>query len=525
MTATLQLSRDTHVYIGLGAATGALGAAGYRPNATLWKLPVLDGFSFSQATATTEVTLNEMQDSTGASNRGRALFTDALEPAEWSFSTYARPVLVPGTPAAQTAVEEILWAMFFGAKSWDAANKEWDIGALADKVVTDRGTTNQTTMKLGSQDSDRAELGTFDLYFVLGGCTPGADEEYYSEANGQTIYKLAGCVVNSAGVDFDIDGITTLNWSGFGATVSQLDATETIDFKTTSTGTLGRTGVTSTTNFLRNRIASLSVVPVTQNIDGASTGFASGAIQTYSVSPTALGGTPVPGSYTTKVSATGVTITGSGALAEFAIKVNTDGSYTVNLTAAGNGFASGDVITINAATGLTNSTGAVVAAGTGNIVVTVGTAAAAGDDFQASYNLILTGGSINMENNITFLTPEELCRVNTPIGHITGSRTVSGSFTCYLNDDASGADNKSAAFFRDLASATHKTRNEFALAFTVGSVGGAATDLGIKFEFPTAHIDIPTHQIEDVISLETNFHALPSSITEADEVVITYKGK
>ena len=59
----------------------------------------------------------------------------------------------------------------------------------------------------------------------------------------------------------------------------------------------------------------------------------------------------------------------------------------------------------------------------------------------------------------------------------------------------------------------------------MGSVGATAADLGIKFEFPTAHIDIPTHQIDDIISLETNFHALPSSLTDADEVVITYKGK
>ena len=520
MTATLQLSRDTHVYIGLGDASGTLGDANYQPNAVLWKLPVLDGFSFSQATATTEVTLNEMQDSAGASNRGRAMFTNALEPAEWSFSTYARPVF----SSYQTAVEEVLWAMFFGAKQWDAANREWDINnTLTNKVVTARGSTNATTMKLGSQDSDRAELGTFDLYFVLGGCAPGADEQYYSEANGQTIYKLAGCVVNSAGVDFDIDGITTLNWSGFGATVEQLDASETVDFKTNSANTLGRAGVTSTTNFLRNRIASLSVVPVTQNIDGASTGFAAGAIQTYTTSGTLTN--PVAGSYTTKEDATGVTNSGSGAGAEFTVKVNANGSYTVNLTKAGSGFAPTDTITINAATGLKGSTGTVVNAGTGNIEITVATIAAVGDDFQASYDLVLTGGSINMENNITFLTPEELCRVNTPIGHITGSRTVSGSFTCYLNDDASGADNKSAAFFRDLASATHKTRNEFALAFTVGSVGITDADLGIKFEFPTAHIDIPTHQIDDIISLETSFHALPSSLTDADEVIITYKGK
>ena len=85
--ATIQLARNTHVYMGLVDGS----------NEHIWKMPVLDGFSFSQSTATTEVGLNEMQSTGGASNRGRAMFTDALEPAEWSFSTYARPGKTAGS--------------------------------------------------------------------------------------------------------------------------------------------------------------------------------------------------------------------------------------------------------------------------------------------------------------------------------------------------------------------------------------------------------------------------------------------
>ena len=103
-------------------------------------------------------------------------------------------------------------------------------------------------------------------------------------------------------------------------------------------------------------------------------------------------------------------------------------------------------------------------------------------EFLASYNLILTGGSINLENNITFLTPEELCRVNTPIGHVTGTRNITGSFTCYLNDDNSGTDNRSAGFFKDLSTATGLTRNKFNLKFTIGDIT-AATGVGVAFEF------------------------------------------
>lgn len=413
MAATIQLSRDTHVYIAPAGST-----------AVYWKIPVLDGYSFSQSTATTEVTLNEMQDTSGNSNRGRSMFTNALEPAEWSFSTYARPVF---ESTAQTAVEEVLWAFFLGAKTWDATNKEWDQDSNTNVVVNARGTTAASTLVLDANDSDRTELGTFDLYFVLGGCAPGADESAYSEASGQTIYKVAGCVVNTAGVDFDIDGITTINWSGFGSTVTQVDASSAIDFNTNSASTLGRGGVTATNNFLRNRIASLTVQP--------------------------------------------------------------DADVDQTFGEAGDLDQDGD----------------------------------SSAEFLASYNLILTGGSINLENNITFLTPEELCRVNTPIGHVTGTRNITGSFTCYLNDDNSGTDNRSARFFKDLSTATGLTRNKFNLKFTIGDIT-AATGVGVAFEFPSAHVDIPTHQIEDVISLETNFHALPSTITNADEVKITYKG-
>lgn len=424
MAATIQLSRDTHVYVTQAGST-----------AVYWKIPVLDGYSFSQSTATTEVTLNEMQDSSGNSNRGRSMFTNALEPAEWSFSTYARPVF-DSTATKQTAVEEVLWAFFFGAKTWDALNSEWDQGTNTNVVVTTRGATAATNLQFGSQDSDRTELGTFDLYFVLGGCAPGADESAYSEANGQTIYKVAGCVINTAGVDFDIDGITTINWSGFGSTVEQVDASSAIDFNTNSASTLGRPGILATNNFLRNRIASLTVQP------------------------------------------------------------DADADSTFG--------EAGDLDQDNDAT--TSSAGGTT-----------------GNEFQASYDLILTGGSINFENNITFLTPEELCRVNTPIGHVTGTRTISGDFTCYLNDDNTGTDNRSAAFFKDLSNATTITRNKFNLKFSVGEPT-VATGVGVSFEFPGAHIDIPTHQIEDVISLQTSFHALPTSLTGADEVKVVYKG-
>ena len=42
---------------------------------------------------------------------------------------------------------------------------------------------------------------------------------------------------------------------------------------------------------------------------------------------------------------------------------------------------------------------------------------------------------------------------------------------------------------------------------------------------PSCHLEVPTHSIEDVISLEVNFHALGTDIDSADEVSVKYLGK
>ena len=419
MAATIQLSRNTNVYLEKGGV--------------YWKIPVLDGYSFSQATATTEVTLNEMEDSSGASNRGRAMFTNALEPAEWSFSTYARPFKTGASESSKandthTAVEEALWAFFFGATGYiaessadTATNGLWSPAAI---------TRTAGNMVVTSEQSDKAELGTFNLFFVLGGCDVGANENAFSSSNGQTIYKLTDCVVNTAGIDFDIDGITTINWSGFGKTITQQATLN--DVKTSVQGRLAHGGIDVTHNFLRNRITSLTLQPDS---------------------------------------------TTEGTFGTF--------DETEDKDQGGDSAA----------------------------------------DFLQEYHLTLTGGSINFENNITFLTPEELCKVNTPIGHVTGNRTISGSFTCYLNDDDSDLtdsanEGRSAKFFEDLAAATDIVRNSFNVKFTIG--GTSAPNLVATF--PSCHIDIPTHQIEDVISLETAFHALPKNLTDSNEVTLTYTG-
>ena len=78
---------------------------------------------------------------------------------------------------------------------------------------------------------------------------------------------------------------------------------------------------------------------------------------------------------------------------------------------------------------------------------------------------------------------------------------------------------KSRDLFDDLRSASNVVTNSFDLTFKIG--GGSGNRLEVNF--PEAHLEIPTHSIEDVISLETNFMALPSTIDNTDEATLTYK--
>lgn len=373
MADNMFFSRDTKVYVApLNPSTGA--------ESGLFEIPVLDGFSFSQATNSSEVTLNEMSAGSNASRRGRKMFNDSLAPAEWSFSTYARPFVSGGdgstgdadSSANTHAVEEVLWAMFVG----DAAYSSYSFNN-----ITNGNAASGATISFAN--SNVTTLGTANIYFVLG-------------KTGETAvtYKISGCCVNEVGVDFDIDGITTLNWSGMGAELIEQDSA----LVTTAAVTEG-TLATQTSNFIRNRLTEL----VAEN--------ASGQAQT----------------------------------------------------------------------------------------------------------LTLTGGSITLSNNMTFLTPETLGVVNTPLGHVTGTRSVSGSFTCYLNSASNSSMDLFEAIMEDKTTVTH----DFDLEFKIG--GAAAPNL--IFDMPSCHLEVPTHSIEDIISLEVNFHALGTDIDSADEVAVTYLGK
>lgn len=454
----LYFSRDTKVYLVQGTGVSQ----------QIWELPILAGYSFSQKTNSSTVELKEMSDATGRSRRGKRVFNDSLSAADWSFDIYARPTLVS---SYHRAPEEVLWASLFSESNFNpvlgqtgvpgtitpsysgnvvtltfgtaapvvpyfkvgdsiivsgitattnAPNGTFIVtsstvnsvtytvtntptGSLAGTAIVKSSTFSSTATELDfyTTSANKTNLATFDLYFVLG--ANKASSANYAADDVTTIYKISKCVANEATINFEIDGITTVAWSGMGAQIS-----EQATFDATANGGPIQIGLASTSNMIRNRLTSLNAVGVTPS--------------------------------------------------------------------------------------------------------------------AKTYSLTLTGGSITISNNMTFLTPETLGVVNQPLGHITGSRSVSGNFTCYLDELTNG----SIDLYQDMLQGTSTVTNKFQLQFFVGgkaASGISPTAPGIMFDMGQCHLEIPSTKIDDVIGLEVAFTALPSSISGTDELTkIRYVG-
>lgn len=193
----LQFQRNADVYIELmdTARSGTL---------QTWKVPVLEGFSFSQAVNSSEITVNEAGET---SRRARLLFNDSLAPAEWSFSTYVRPVVdssLVGSP------EAALWAMLFGAKEYfDGSSPDNGFGTyynstFATSPVTKTNAVTATTNTFNMNTSNLSAMP--DNWNIVFAFEDGTNKQYF---------RMNKAVVNSASIDFDIDGIATISWSGF----------------------------------------------------------------------------------------------------------------------------------------------------------------------------------------------------------------------------------------------------------------------------------------------------------------------
>lgn len=419
MTDKLFFNRDTRVFV--------------RLSDYFWEIPVLDGFSFSQATNATEITLNEMDNATTGSRRARQMFNDSYAPAEWSFSSYARPRFAS---SKNRSAEEVLWALLAGPASWDNTNKDFESGTTP--YITQTSGSNQGYQKIDFTKSNTSTLGTADIFFVLGANNihaDGADKDVVA-------YRIEDCCVNEASFDFDVEGLATINWSGFGKLITEVPAFVGASASMTDSHTAPGIGV-------------VAVAGATES---------------------------APQVLISKTDNFGTNYEAVTSIAE---------------------LADADSYIRNKLSFLT-----VTDKGNANTV----------------YEVVMTGGNLTVNNNITYVTPETLGVVNQPLGHVTGTRTVSGNVTCYLSVDG-GSDNASTDLFEQLVEDTTTVTQNYELIMNIGHEPDQVTqDPCIQFRLPKCHLELPTHSFEDVISLETNFHALPTDIDSADELEVRYAG-
>lgn len=176
-----------------------------------WEVKVLDGFSFSAATSTQEIEINEAGDTP---SRGQQVFTTAIEPAEWSFQSYVRP-RYDSTADVNDAVERVLW---------EALANDDPAGGLGPITTDGRGNaTNIQNNAAGGMtvdflDSNTNELKKLYFYWNLGTTT------------NPVWYYTPGVVVNQAEIDFSIDAIASIAWSGFADSVSEITNADTTAF-------------------------------------------------------------------------------------------------------------------------------------------------------------------------------------------------------------------------------------------------------------------------------------------------------
>ena len=453
-----------------------------------YEIPMLEGFSFSQSTNSSEITLSEMESTAGTSRRGRKMFNDSLAPVEWSFSTYIRPYIAAGSGSNSWAdsqvhlVDEVLWNAL-----------------LSKSRIDEDGTSGKSVANLTFSGGSGNQVG--DILTLTGGTL----------ATGYTAAKATVVTVNGSAQITEVEVTEPSQYTAnpTGATSSRGGAavgTPTIVMGEELDSMIDRGTTKSVLTSRNSNVSALNTMTMEFNVGTASNGLI------YKLNKA------VVNSATINFDVEGIaTIEWSGMAAD----ISTINSNTHTALSGG-----GKVITEGGTSADTENF--IRNRLTAMAVATNGTPGSSGTyaattEVKTSYDVTLTGGSITIENNISYLTPEELGVVNKPIEHVTGVRNVGGSFTCYLASNSTSTGSKD--LFEDLTHAelldiiTH----DFAMTFKIGGSSGSPR---LEVKMPKCHVEVPTHSIEDVISLESTFTSLQSDMESSivDDLEVSIYG-
>lgn len=386
----LNLIRNSRVFFTTNVdSSGNVIATGLSDTNT-FEIQVQDGFSFSQNTTTESVTISE---GGVAPIRGQRSFNTALEPVDWSISTYIRPFLDEGaTTTAGPDADDFVDAE--ESVLWNAIATSGAIGSGTAAWIPTVGITPSSSVNFDNSNSH--QLQSFGLIVIFDAVT----------------YAIDNCALESATIDFGLDAIASVAWAGKGTTMRQLAVTTLAN----GAGTVTLTGGVAGTAKLRNPDAK----------------YIANKLSTMTMSRT--------------------TFNGQGA---------------------------------------------------------------------KTYTVALTGGSITIANNLTYLTPANLGAVNTPITYFTGTRGITASVTAYLK---TGTNETSTLISDLLASSATEDENQFDITI---ALGGASNSTRVELDMPFTLLAIPTITSDQVISTTINLMPQAGStsaydLEDTNELTVTY---
>jgi len=575
----VNLLRNARVFFttNVNADTGKINTtANSGTSANTFEIQVLDGFSFSQGTTAETVTLNEAG---SAPVRGQRSFNTALDPVDFSFSTYLRPCDSNNTATGSvtggfvTCEERCLWNAMFSNKAIGTTGAAWQ----------ERTASSVLTYTLAAGSGYTVPGTYYSVPLVMAAATGGtaltsvalvADSlvgEFTCTSSSLNVGQLVYVTGTIAGGT--IAGYTTgTNYyiiATNGTTSFQLSAT--LGGTAITTNGTSPTGLTFTLGPKEQIVADITVlggaVTTVSNVN-AGTGVV--ATMVFTAPNTALGG--AGSGFTATVATVSATTTNSPAkvvtnysqvhqLQKFGmIVVFDDTTFFIEnctLDTATIDFGLDAIATIawtGKATTLTTPSTTVTISDVSPGTMSGGYSAISfkpkityapyianklstmtlksginAEGTTKTYTLALTGGNITISNNVTYLTPANLGIVNQPCTYFTGTRSITGNVTAYLRGGTSA--NFTATLLADMLSSSNITDVNPAYELVI-AMGGASNATRVEFDLSAAVVQIPTIATEQVISTTINFTAqgyTPTSnatdvfdITASNELEVRY---
>ncbi len=461
------LVRNARVFFttNVDASTGVIPSTGATTtNTNTTELLVLNGFSFSQTTQQTMVQLNEAGNTP---TRGQRAFNTSLDPVEFTFSTYLRP----SGSTTVAADESVLWNAIASPSPIDNAGTALALVAGFTRVASSSIVGPFTCTAFNLAGAGIAVGDTINITGVLG--TDAIE------------WNAPAVITARAGTDTACTGLT-------------------IDYVTAPAGAATAPATAPTALVLRKGAWTTHPAAAPRAAYALSTFAASNKNQLQKF-----------GMY---FAVDGITYAiDNCSLDQATIDFGLDGIAMVAWTGKGTALRNLTLATVSGTPAVFGGTG--ISTGTTkapttaanyitNKLSTVQLVSGIQGVGGVSYALALTGGSISIANNISYVTPENLGVVNTPIGYFTGTRAISGNITAYLK---TGSLN-SAQLLSDIVTA-NAAETKYRIQI---DVGGGTNATRVEFEMEGCMLQIPTVETGDIMSTTINFTAQGSEALSAN---------